>query len=147
LTQQQTEKKRIFVVNSELIQYEDLVKGAESKIKVRYLIDERHGSDRFALRLYTLEKGGHTPLDKHEYEHQVYILKGQGVLREVREGVPGLRALRQGDAIFIPSDAVHQFINEHEEPLLFLCVKGNPALYKSGSHYEVGTDQGPACAC
>jgi hypothetical protein len=26
---------------------------------------------------------------------------------------------------------VHQFINERDEPFVFLCVKGNPKLYSS----------------
>jgi quercetin dioxygenase-like cupin family protein len=58
------------------------------KVRVRYLIDEQHGSSRFALRLYAVDKGGHTPLDEHAYEHQVYILGGRGMLRELKETGP-----------------------------------------------------------
>jgi len=103
-------------------------KGAE-KVQVQYLIDDRHGSERFALRLYTVQKGGHTPLDQHTYEHQVYVLSGHGLLKQSEEPNSALRELRPGDTIFIPSDAVHQFSNTRDEPLIFLCVKGNPKLY------------------
>lgn len=105
-------------------------KGAEN-VKVRYLIDERHGSNRFSLRLYAVQKNGHTPLDQHEYEHQVYVLSGEGKLRGEKENGPVLRTLRAGDTVFLPSNAVHQFVNERGEPFIFLCVKGNPALYRS----------------
>lgn len=127
---------RIFMINSGGVPVEDLAKTGATKVKVRYLIDERHGSERFALRLYTVEKDGHTPLDQHEYEHQVYILSGQGILRTREGNNEVLRPLHEGDAIFVPSNAAHQFVNERDEPLIFLCVKGNPALYTSPSRAD-----------
>jgi quercetin dioxygenase-like cupin family protein len=126
-------KESIFTVNSNTVPIEDLAKQGADKAQVKYLIDERHGSNRFALRLYTVQKGGHTPLDQHEHEHHVYVLSGQGLLRETKENSLGVRQVRERDAIFIPSNAVHQFINERDEPLVFLCVKGNPSLYSTSS--------------
>ncbi len=134
----------VYVINSESVEAEDLTKNGASKVKVQYLIDERHGSNRFALRLYTVENGGHTPLDQHEYEHQVYILEGEGLLRLQQGQIPLLRSLRKGDSIFIPSNALHQFINEREQALVFLCVKGNPALYGSR---ETRPASSPTTAC
>lgn len=130
MTEQSVDSSKIFLVNEADVAVEDLTKKGAAKVKVKYLLDERQGSDRFALRLYTVDKGGHTPLDQHEYEHQVHILKGHGLLREGQENLPVLRSLREGDTIFIPSNALHQFINEYDEPLVFLCVKGNPKLYQ-----------------
>jgi quercetin dioxygenase-like cupin family protein len=66
--------------------------------------------------MYTLEKGGHTNLDQHEYEHQMYILKGRGVLKKRGGDMP----LRPGDAVFIPANSPHQFINQYDEPLVYL---------------------------
>lgn len=120
-------KRRVFVVNAASVKSEALAKDGADRVQVRYLIDERHGSDRFALRMYTVEKGGHTPLDQHEYEHQVYTLSGEGLLKGQVS-----RKIQAGDTIFIPSNAVHQFFNESDEPLVFLCIKGNPKLYISG---------------
>ncbi len=131
LAQKTVGKGNIFVVSAYSVPVEELGKKGAEKVKVRYLIDERHGSDRFALRLYTVEKGGHTPLDEHAHEHQVYILSGRGLLRQSKETSPPLRTLQAGDTIFIPSNAAHQFSNERDEPFVFLCVKGNPALYVS----------------
>lgn len=103
-------------------------KGADG-VDVRYLVDERQGSNRFALRLYSVKKGGHTPLDRRVYEHQVYVLSGEGLLKQAKDGTPVLQTLYPGDTLFIPSYATHQFTNEREKPFVFLCVKGNPALY------------------
>jgi quercetin dioxygenase-like cupin family protein len=127
---QKTESKpTILEVNRSKVPIEVLEKKGADKVKVQYLIDERHGSNRFALRIYTVEKGGHTPLDEHEYEHHVYVLNGTGLLRETRNNSLAVRRLNEGDALFVPSNAVHQFINERDEPFVFLCVKGNPKLY------------------
>ena len=123
-------KKSIFTVNAFNVPVEDLAMNDAEKVRVRYLIDERQGSNRFALRLYSVEKGGHTPLDEHAYEHQVYVLSGRGLLRESKDTGP-MKPLKAGDTVFIPSQAVHQFSNESDEPFVFLCVKGNPALYLS----------------
>jgi quercetin dioxygenase-like cupin family protein len=128
-TEQRTrQEKGIFLVNAAHVLVEKLEKGAE-KTQVQYLIDDRQGSDRFALRLYTVLKGGHTPLDQHPYEHHVYVLSGEGLLRRSRDADSPLKELKARDAIFIPSNAVHQFSNTHDEPFVFLCVKGNPQLY------------------
>jgi len=128
LGQETEQEKRIFLINTTSAPTEVLEKGAE-KTQVRYLIDERHGSDRFALRLYTVNKGGHTPLDQHPYEHHVYVMSGEGLLRQSKQTNATLRPLKPGDSLFIPSNAVHQFSNNKDEPFTFLCVKGNPKLY------------------
>jgi quercetin dioxygenase-like cupin family protein len=134
----------VYVVNAGSVEFEDLTKKDAAKVKVQYLIDERHGSNRFALRLYTVEKDGHTPLDQHEYEHQVFILEGEGLLRLQQGQIPLLRSLRSGDSVFIPSNAVHQFINESDRSLVFLCVKGNPALY-GGKETKSASSRSNAC--
>jgi quercetin dioxygenase-like cupin family protein len=130
LVQETARKQSIFTINAFNVPVEDLAINGAEKVRVRYLVDERHGSSRFALRLYAVEKGGHTPLDEHAYEHQVYVLSGRGLLRESKETGP-MKPLQAGDTVFIPSQAVHQFSNERDEPFVFLCVKGNPALYLS----------------
>lgn len=130
LVQETAKEQRIFTVNAFSVPVENLAKAGAEKVSVRYLIDERHGAHRFALRLYRVEKGGHTPLDEHAYEHQVYVLSGRGLLRQSTEAGP-LKPLEAGDTVFIPSMAVHQFSNESDEPFVFLCVKGNPVLYES----------------
>jgi quercetin dioxygenase-like cupin family protein len=98
------------------------------------LIDDRQGSNRFALRLYTVEKGGHTPLDQHPYEHQVYVLKGEGMLRQSTEPTVPLKTVRQGDSIFIPAGTPHWYKNAGKESAEFLCIV--PKTEKYDSVYE-----------
>lgn len=127
--QETEQEKTIFLVNVADVPVEDLDKNGAEKVKVQYLIDDRHGSDRFALRLYTVQKGGNTPLDQHEYEHHVYVVSGRGLLKQSKNASSPLRSVKPGDTIFIPSNAVHQFSNARDEPFVFLCIKGNPELY------------------
>jgi quercetin dioxygenase-like cupin family protein len=138
--QEISSKKSIVVVNSSDVHPEELEKQGAAKVGVKYLIDERHGSNYFALRLYTVEKGGNTPLDEHLHEHQVYVLSGRGLLRQSKDAHVSQRALKPGDSVFIPSNAVHQFINEFDEPFVFLCVKGNPGLYERGKPITTADD-------
>ncbi len=142
-------KPTILAVNRASVPTEELGKKGAEKVKVQYLLDERHGSNRFALRVYTVEKGGHTPLDQHEYEHHVYVLSGQGFVREERNNSLAVRRLGEGDALFVPSMAVHQFINDQDEPFVFVCVKGNPKLYPPSDQARIraitGTDSDDFC--
>ena len=127
--QEANQKGNVFLVNAANVHVEKLDKKGAERAQVQYLIDDRHGSEHFALRLYTVQKDGHTPLDQHPYEHHVYVLKGEGLLRQSKEADASLKTLRPGDSIFIPSNAVHQFSNARDEPFVFLCVKGNPQSY------------------
>ena len=97
--------------------------GAE-RAKMRLLISEQDGADNFAMRMFTVEPGGHTPFHFHNYEHEVFVLAGSGVLK----GADGEQPFRAGDAIFITANEKHQFVNSGEQPLQFLCLI--PALDK-----------------
>ncbi len=140
LTQETVGKGRVFIVNAASVPMENLGKKGSERVSVSYLVDERQGSERFALRLYSVEKGGHTPIDRHEYEHQVYVLTGQGLLKQSGDKAAALQTLHTGDTVFIPSNAVHQFINDRDEPFVFLCVKGSPSLYVSGEKSTASND-------
>jgi len=110
------------------MQFEVLSKEGAEKVNVKYLIHKAVGAEKFFLRYYSVGKGGHTPLDRHPGEHEVFIMKGRGRVigrNEEWDIVPG-------DAIFIKSNEVHQFINTGSEPLEFLCVRGADELYSGG---------------
>jgi quercetin dioxygenase-like cupin family protein len=50
------------------------------KVKVRWLITKEIGAENFAMRLFEIEPGGYTPLHSHPWEHEVFILEGEGVV-------------------------------------------------------------------
>lgn len=94
------------------------VQGEAEGVKIRWLIDENDGASNFVMRHFETAPGGHTPLHTHHWEHEVFILKGSGVL--VAEA--GDRPLAAGDVVFIPGGEKHQFKNTGSEPLEMLCL-------------------------
>ena len=109
--------------------FEALSKEGAEKVGVNYIINRPAGAQNFYLTYYSVEKGGHTPLDDHVNEHEVFIMRGKG--RVV--GADEQHELAPGDAIYIKSNEVHQLVNTGNEPLEFLCVKGADQLYVSQS--------------
>jgi quercetin dioxygenase-like cupin family protein len=76
------------------------------------------GAENFALRLFEMEAGGHSPYHNHPWEHEVFILEGEGLLvGEDRE-----RPFGAGDVIFLPQNEKHQFKNTSEKTVKFLCI-------------------------
>ncbi len=80
--------------------------------------------ETFAMRRFTLGNGGHTPYHSHGWEHEVYVLAGEGRIRTEDEN----RVLSPGDAVYVPSNETHQFVSE-SEGFKFLCLvpkRGEP---------------------
>ena len=89
-----------------------------SQCTVRWLVDDKDGAPTFAMRQFDVEPGGHTPKHSHPYEHEIYVLAGNGVAVEGDEERP----LRAGDFIYVAPDEVHQFRNTGETTMKFLCM-------------------------
>jgi quercetin dioxygenase-like cupin family protein len=89
-----------------------------SKLRVRWLITKEMGAKNFAMRLFEMEPEGYSPFHKHAWEHEVFILDGEGlVVGEEHE-----RKFRVGDVIFIPPNEKHQFKNNGKKTVKFLCL-------------------------
>ncbi|MFH1807285.1 MAG: cupin domain-containing protein [Pseudomonadota bacterium] len=90
-------------------------------VQLRWLIDKKQGAPNFAMRRFEIAAGGHTPRHRHAWEHEVYILSGQGEV----VGPAGTNPLRPGASVFVPGDEEHQFRASGDEPLVFLCMVPN----------------------
>ena len=86
---------------------------------VRYLLHAGVGAERIQLRLFTIAPGGHTDMERHEHEHEVFVLKGRAAFK----GEVSPIEVDPGCAVFIGSNEPHQIINTGSEPLQFLCTK------------------------
>ena len=94
---------------------------------VRWLLGERDGTPNFAMRQFEVAPGGFTPRHSHPYEHEVFVLEGEGEVFEDAQPHP----LRAGDVVFVKPDEVHQFRNTGGAPLKFLCLIPNSAAGKT----------------
>jgi quercetin dioxygenase-like cupin family protein len=89
-----------------------------SGVTMRVLIGPDDGAPNFNMRLFEVAPGGHTPSHRHAWEHEVYVLGGQGVIR-----APGGDAeIAPAHCAFVPAEELHQFVNTGSDVLRFLCL-------------------------
>lgn len=91
---------------------------------VRWLISQDDGAPSFSMRQFEVQPGGFTPRHSHPYEHEVFVLEGDGQLFEGDQP----HRLKAGDVVLIKPDEVHQFRNSSDRPLKFLCLIPNSAV-------------------
>lgn len=82
------------------------------------LIGPKDGAPTFAVRLFTLGPGGHSPRHQHPYEHGVLVLEGQGELWTEE----GSYRLSPGTVVLVKPDEEHQFRNLGSVDLKFICI-------------------------
>jgi quercetin dioxygenase-like cupin family protein len=100
------------------VELEDPTEQGIKDIKVRWLISKKDGAENFAMRLFEIKPGGHSPLHQHDWEHEVFILEGNGTAKDKTNEV----AFKQGDVFFILPMEWHQLVNTGKETLKFLCL-------------------------
>ena len=87
-------------------------------VEKRVLVGPQNNAPTFAMRKFTVGKGGCSPYHTHDWEHEVYILSGQGEVRYKGGNQPVL----PGDFAFVPPNDEHQFVNTGDGVFEFLCV-------------------------
>ena len=92
--------------------------GECSNVKIRWLINKEIGAKNFAMRMFEIGSGGYTPFHIHDWEHEVFILEGEGLLVAEDEE----RLFRAGDVIFISPNEKHQFRNTGKSMIKILCL-------------------------
>jgi quercetin dioxygenase-like cupin family protein len=84
---------------------------------IRWLIK----GPNFHLRYFRIEKGGNSPRDSHNYEHEIFVLKGDGKI--FIDGEDYL--ISNNFFVYVPPNKEHQIINIGETDLEFLCIIPN----------------------
>ena len=85
---------------------------------IRWLISRDDGAPNFAMRMFEMQPGGEIPLHDHPWEHEIFILSGNGMVTIGDDEVK----VRPNMVIYVPPNVPHSYKNEGEEPLRFLCV-------------------------
>jgi len=106
------------VVHYAEVAREEIEEAGAIGVRVRWLISKRDGAENFAMRYFEVEPEGQTPNHSHDWEHEVFILDGMGLV--VCEGSE--REIRPGYAVFVPPNAVHCFKNNTSSRLCLLCL-------------------------
>lgn len=94
-----------------------VLEGAKG-VEIQWLISKDDGAENFAMRMFELQPGGHTPLHTHPHEHEVFIVEGRGIfVCENQEHEFGPE-----NVIFVPGGLEHCFKNTGDSVLRFLCL-------------------------
>jgi len=91
-------------------------------VDFRQLIAKDMDPPNFYMRLFDIAPGGHTPKHAHEWEHEVFVVKGKGKI--VLDGVE--EKLSEGDAVYVEPEELHQFVNSSSSTLRLICIIPKP---------------------
>jgi len=106
------------VKHADDVEAKNVSAGKDTTIQV--LISSQEGPN-FALRKFSMQKGGGMPRHTNTVEHEQYVLRGHakiGIGEEIYE-------VKAGDVVFIPEGVPHFYENIGEEPFEFLCIIPN----------------------
>ena len=87
-------------------------------VTMRVVIGPDQGAPYFTMRVFEVQPGCATPRHSHWWEHEVFVLSGQGVANSGRKETP----IAHGSTVFVPGGDMHQFRNIGDGVLRFICV-------------------------
>ncbi|MHA1410821.1 MAG: cupin domain-containing protein [Candidatus Odinarchaeia archaeon] len=86
---------------------------------IQWLINkENAGAKNFAMRRFTIKPGGEIGVHSHDWEHEIYVLKGKGKLGAGDESAN----VHEDMVIYVPPNIDHWYKNTGKEDLVFLCM-------------------------
>jgi len=94
------------------------VENGARETTIRWLITDSEGAENFYMRLLEIGPGGATPTHEHDWEHEVFILEGEGRL----VGQENTTELRAGDFVFVPGGEMHHFESAGDAMMKMLCL-------------------------
>ncbi len=87
-------------------------------VSFRVAIAEEDGAKNSIMRILEIDPDGHTPLHTHDYEHLMFVVRGNGI---VTDGNKECR-LEKEDVIFVPEGQAHQIKNTGDAELILVSV-------------------------
>jgi quercetin dioxygenase-like cupin family protein len=87
-------------------------------VTMRVAIGPEDGAPIFNMRVFEVPPGGSTPHHSHWWEHEVFVLSGQGSV--TTDG--GDLSIGHGSVVYVPGGDMHQFHNTGDDVLRFICL-------------------------
>ena len=87
-------------------------------VTIQWLLRRSHGVPNFEMRRFTVKKDGHTPYHQHDFEHEIYVLSGHGMMKYGDEE----QEIHPEDVIYVPANDWHQFRNAGDADFVFMCL-------------------------
>ena len=106
------------IFSYEIIENEVVNDEGAKGTKIRWLITKERGATNYEMRLFEVEKGGYTPFHRHNWEHEVFVLEGEGAVKTDGKEIN----IKAGSVVFVKPNEPHQFINKGGNVLKFICI-------------------------
>jgi len=87
-------------------------------VSMRLLLSKEDGARNFVMRMFEIGPGGHTPYHSHDWEHEIFVLEGKGIVSLEGQDYP----LSAGDVFLVPEGSMHQFRSAGPQSFRFLCL-------------------------
>jgi quercetin dioxygenase-like cupin family protein len=91
----------------------------EGVIKREVVNKPNDGAPTFCMRVFDVDPGCGTPYHTHDWEHEVYVLEGEGVAVNANgDETP----VSRDSVVFVPGGELHGFKNTGDKNFRFICV-------------------------
>jgi len=87
-------------------------------VTMRVVIGPEEGAPFFTMRVFEVQPNHASPFHGHWWEHEVFVLSGQGVVKTEQGETP----ISHGRTVFVPGGEMHQFRNTGDDVLRFICL-------------------------
>ena len=88
------------------------------RVLMKQLVGKEDGAEKTALHEIRIQKGGRTSVHRHNWQHQIYVTWGRGLLVAGDKRVP----LKAGDVLVVGRGEEHGFEQRGNAPFVFLTV-------------------------
>ena len=109
----------MFIKRAEDVTLESAYKG----VGIRWLTRPQEGAPNFAMRLIEFEPGVVFTPHQHSYEHEIYVVEGEGMVTNSEGDVD---VMQPGKFFLIMPNEIHGYRNTGTQTLKFICVIPNP---------------------
>lgn len=89
-----------------------------TRVTMKQLVGKEDGAEKTALHEIKILKGGRTNVHSHNWQHQMFVTSGGGLLLTAGKPVP----MHEGDVFLIPRGEAHGFEQRGRAPLVILTV-------------------------
>ena len=87
-------------------------------VTMRIVAGTAEKAPTFVMRVFEIEPGWATPHHSHPWEHEMFIVKGQGVLKSGNTEKP----LKEGDAVMVLPNELHGVFNTGKSLMTMICI-------------------------
>jgi len=87
-------------------------------VKKRVVIGPKEGAPTFVMRVFDQAPGASSNYHSHDWEHEVFVLAGEGALVTEEGEMP----LRANDVIYVAPHEKHCLTNKGQDTFRFICL-------------------------